>query len=94
MTLIDADWHGLVDEEEAFYLRVAGPGDYRYKGADLGVLVARGRMQTSDLRLTERCHRWVEAIRHEFEGVPVEPDETPIDRGPFAFKAPVDELAT
>ena len=40
------DWHSIVDEDEAFFLRVLAPGDYRYKGADLGILVSRSRMQT------------------------------------------------
>ena len=35
----------------------SAPGDYRYPGADLGVLVARSRMQTEDNQLTERALR-------------------------------------
>ena len=31
---------------EAFFLRIYGPGDFRWKGADLGVLVTKGRLQT------------------------------------------------
>ena len=50
------DWHSLHDESEAFFLRVLSPGDYRYPGADLGVLVARSRMQTEDNELTDRAH--------------------------------------
>src|SRR5215207_9399643 len=50
------DWHSLQDESEAFYLRVLAPGDYRYPGADLGVLVARSRMQDEDNELTPRAH--------------------------------------
>lgn len=81
------DWHSLLDESEAFYLRVAQPGDYRYKGADLGVLVARGRMQTDDQELTERCRRWIAGIRGEFAGVPWEPVPEPEPpRGAIAFK--------
>jgi hypothetical protein len=40
------DWHQLQNESEAFFLRIYGPGDYRWKGADLGVLVtsAAGRL--------------------------------------------------
>jgi biotin carboxylase len=73
------DWHSLVDETEAFYLRVAQPGDYRYKGADLGILVTRGRMQTGDRELSERATRWIDAIRSEFAGTPSDspPDVTP-----------------
>jgi hypothetical protein len=79
------DWHSLVDLDEAFYLRVAAPGDYRYRGADLGVLLARGRMATEDGELTERCHAWLGGIRAGFAGVPVPPaDEAP--QTSLAFK--------
>ena len=56
------DWHSLHDETEAFFLRVLAPGDYRYPGADLGVLVARSRMQTEDNELTERALEWIAGI--------------------------------
>ena len=54
------DWHSLLDETEGFYLRVLAPNDYRYKGADLGILVTRGRLQTEDNELTDRCRLWIE----------------------------------
>jgi biotin carboxylase len=81
------DWHSLVDESEAFYLRVAAPGDYRYKGADLGVLVTRGRMGTQTGELTERCRRWIEGMRGQFAGTSIKPrqDEAP-PAGVMAFK--------
>ncbi len=63
------DWHSIQDESEAFFLRVAGPGDYRYKGGDLGILVSRGRFQADDGSLTERCRRWVDGIKRRYEGV-------------------------
>ena len=73
------DWHNLIDESEAFYLRVAAAGDYRYKGADLGVLVTRGRLQTDDDRLTDRCRDWIDGITSQFAGTPVTPaDATPL----------------
>ena len=50
------DWHQLTHEDEFFYLRVYGPGDYRFKGADLGVLVTKARMQ-SGAKLTPRALR-------------------------------------
>jgi hypothetical protein len=65
------DWHNLIDETEAFYLQVAAAGDYRYKGADLGVLVTRGRLQTDDEQLTERCRRWIDGIKGQFAGTPI-----------------------
>jgi biotin carboxylase len=69
------DWHSLIDESEAFYLRVAAPGDYRYRGADLGVLVTRGRLQTDDYQLTERCRRWIAGIKAQFTSTPLAPGE-------------------
>lgn len=33
------DWHQLHSEDECFFLSIYGPGDYRWKGADLGVIV-------------------------------------------------------
>ncbi len=41
------DWHQLQNESEAFFLRIYGPGDYRWKGADLGVVVTKGRLQVN-----------------------------------------------
>jgi biotin carboxylase len=79
------DWHSLHDEAEAFYLRVLGPGDYRYPGADLGVLVTRSRMQTEDNQLTERAHRWIDSIQEHFAGTPLA-EEAAVPAGALAFK--------
>lgn len=65
------DWHEVTQEDEAFFLRVYAPGDYRYKGADLGILVTKGRMQTAD-GLTQRCRRYIDGIRSMYESVPVD----------------------
>jgi biotin carboxylase len=80
------DWHSLHDEAEAFWLRVLGPGDYSYPGADLGVLVARSRMQTEDNELTERAHHWIEGVHAQFTGEPLEPRHAPVPAGALAFK--------
>ena len=80
------DWHSLQDESEAFWLRVLGPDDYRYPGADLGVLVARSRMQTEDNELTERAHRWIDGVHAQFAGAPLEPRHEPVPTGALAFK--------
>jgi biotin carboxylase len=64
------DWHGIVSESEAFYLRIMGPGDYRYRGADLGALVTRGRLQADDNQLEERCRQWITGMRGQFAGTP------------------------
>jgi biotin carboxylase len=80
------DWHSLHDETEAFYLRVLGPGDYRYPGADLGVLVARSRMQTEDNELTDRARQWIAGIHAEFAGMPVPEEQEAPPTGALAFK--------
>ena len=60
--------HGIVSESEAFYLRIMGPGDYGYRGADLGALVTRGRLQGDDNQLEERCKQWITGVRGQFAG--------------------------
>ncbi len=67
------DWHGIIDESEAFYLRILAPGDFRYKGADLGAIVTRGRLQADDNTLERRCTQWISGIRDHFAGSPVVP---------------------
>ena len=62
------------------------PGDYTYPGADLGVLVARSRMQDDDSRLTERAQQWIAGIKSQFAGKPLEPEEEPPPAGALAFK--------
>lgn len=74
----------VADENEAFYLQVYGPGDYRYQGADLGCLLARGRMQTDKRKLTRRAKLWNEGIKAKFDSIPlqpVEPTEVPLELG-------------
>jgi hypothetical protein len=40
------------------------------------VLVTRGRLQTDDDQLTDRCSRWIEGIQAQFAGTPVVPADT------------------
>jgi hypothetical protein len=61
--------HGIVSESEAFYLCITGPGDHRYRGADLGALVTRGRLQADDNQLEERCKQWITGVRAQFAGM-------------------------
>src|SRR5271165_2867391 len=60
------DWHDIATEQECFFLRVYGPGDYLFKGADLGVLVTKGRLQTDEQELTERCRQFITGIRSHY----------------------------
>ncbi len=69
------DWHQLQNDSEAFFLRIYGAGDYRWKGADLGVVVTKGRLQHSvgngPYALTIRAKHLIEAIRNEYVGLPL-----------------------
>jgi hypothetical protein len=51
--------------------RIMAPGDYRYRGGDLGALVTRGRLQTDGNRLTGRCKGWIAGIRAQLAGTPL-----------------------
>ncbi|AEF41239.1 biotin carboxylase [Hoyosella subflava] len=72
-----ADWHQIYRENECFFLRIYGPGEYRWKGADLGVLFVKGRVQKgrggSGYVLTERAVELIDAVRKHFAGVAVTP---------------------
>ncbi len=74
------DWATLTDESEAFYMRIAAPGDVRCKGAELGVLVTRGHLQTKDYRLTERCRHWVGGIKAQFASTRLTRGEPTVSR--------------
>src|SRR5680860_797023 len=75
------DWHQLQDESEAFFLRIYGAGDYRWKGADLGVLVTKGRLQTGKpgkpATLTIRARHLIDSIRAHYTGTLVMPPDAP-----------------
>jgi hypothetical protein len=82
----ETDWHDVGGEDEAFYLRIAAEGQFRYPGADLGILVTRGRLQTDEHELTERALGWISGIKSQFEGVPAPLEaELPLPE-PFSFK--------
>ena len=59
------DTHRLsvVDDNEAFFLQITQEDGYCYEGADLGILVMRGRLMTDDFQLTKRAQTWIEGIR-------------------------------
>lgn len=72
------DWFLVAGEDEAFYLRVYTAGDYRYHGADIGILVSRGRFQTDDRKLNARAKQWVAAIHKQFAAIPVSGPSAPV----------------
>jgi biotin carboxylase len=83
----DTDWHTVADGSEAFYLRIATAGGYRYPGADLGILVTRGRFLDDDHELVDRARSWITGIKSQFRSVPP-PSEAPppVEPEPFGFK--------
>ncbi|MCH9668101.1 MAG: hypothetical protein K0U76_12790 [Actinomycetia bacterium] len=74
------DWSSVTDETEAFYMRVAAPGDLRCEGSQLGVLVTRGHLQSGDYQLTEHCRRWVKGIKAKFASTPLAPTTPTVAR--------------
>jgi hypothetical protein len=67
------DYHrrAVESEREAFFLRILKAGDYRYEGADLGILVTRGRLMDDDFQLTERALNWISGIRAHYRAKPL-----------------------
>ncbi|MCB0665830.1 MAG: hypothetical protein KDC80_08420 [Saprospiraceae bacterium] len=63
---MDTHRRAVESEKEAFFLRITRKGDYLYEGADMGILVARGRMMTNNFKLTERAKNWIKAIRSKY----------------------------
>ena len=60
---MDTHRRAVETERECFYLRISNKGDYRYQGADIGVLVMRGRLMTDDFELTDRARNWITQIK-------------------------------
>jgi hypothetical protein len=57
------------NEHEAFFLRITRVGDWLYEGADIGILVMRGRMMTDEFQLNERSKKWLTAMRAQYKSV-------------------------
>jgi biotin carboxylase len=81
----ETDWHSVADDSEAFYLRIAGPGHYRYPGADLGILVTRGRFMSEEHELLDRARTWISGIKSRFASEPT-PAAVQVTPEPFGFK--------
>jgi glutathione synthase/RimK-type ligase-like ATP-grasp enzyme len=69
---MDSHRRAVESENEAFFLRITNKGDYLYEGADMGILVARGRMMTDNFNLTERAKTWINAIRGKYTSTVLE----------------------
>lgn len=73
-------------ENRAFYLRIAGRGDYFYEGADLGILVSPGRFMDEDFNLTDRAKHWIKGIRAQYSAIPAGSAEAPDQASQHRFK--------
>jgi glutathione synthase/RimK-type ligase-like ATP-grasp enzyme len=63
---MDTHRRAVETENEAFFLHITKKGDYLYEGADMGILVSRGRMMTDDFQLNKRAKQWINAIRSHY----------------------------
>lgn len=68
---MDTHRRSVDKESEAFYLRISGKGNYRYEGADLGILVMRGRLMTDDFKLTDRAKNWINGMKKYYKAAPI-----------------------
>lgn len=75
---MDSHRRAVESEDEAFFLRITNKGDYLYEGADMGILVGRGRLMTDKFNLTESANRWIKAIHSQYVSKLIEDkDEQP-----------------
>lgn len=66
---MDTHRRAIDKDNEAFFLRITRVGDYVYEGADIGILVLRGRLMTDDFQLKDRAKTWIKALKDEYVGV-------------------------
>lgn len=71
---MDTHRRAVESDNEAFYLRISKKDDYFYEGADMGILVMRGRFMTEDFQLNDRAKAWITALRAEYKSIPIAKD--------------------
>jgi biotin carboxylase len=57
----------VLGDNEAFFIQISQKQDYLYEGADLGILVLRGRLMSDEFELSERARRWIKALRAHYK---------------------------
>ncbi|CEJ14311.1 biotin carboxylase-like protein [bacterium YEK0313] len=67
----DTNRRAIDSEREAFFLRITGAGDYRYEGADLGILITRGRSMDETFKLNDRAHNWIRGVKQHYAAAPL-----------------------
>lgn len=73
---MDTHRRAIENENEAFFLRITRKGDYLYEGADMGILVLRGRLMTDNFELKDRAKKWIEAIKGKY--IAVDPSDAQV----------------
>lgn len=66
---MDTHRRAIENEDEAFFLRITRKGDYLYEGADMGILVLRGRLMTDDFELKDRAKIWIDAMKGKYASI-------------------------
>ena len=82
----DYERRAIDSEREAFFLRITGPGDYRYEGADLGILITRGRSMDDNFKLNIRARDWIRGIKNYYGGKPIMATQSEAAPLPGSFK--------
>lgn len=74
---MDTHRRAVETEQEAFFLRITNVGDYIYEGADMGIIVSRGRMMTDNFKITARAKSLIKAFRAEYSSTMVTDKRAP-----------------
>ena len=82
----DYERRAIDSEREAFFMRITGPGDYRYEGADLGILITRGRSMDDNFKLNIRARDWICGIKKHCAGKPLVTTQHDVAPEPGSFK--------
>lgn len=64
---MDAHRQSIVGDNEAFFMQITQEDDYLYEGADLGILMLRGRLMSDDFQLSARANRWILAVKKQYK---------------------------
>jgi biotin carboxylase len=73
---MDTHRGSIMGDNEAFFLQITQENGYFYEGADLGILILRGRLMTNDFQLTPRAKKWIREIRLRYKAELLESYET------------------
>ena len=70
---MDSNLQSVVSDNEAFFFQITQKDGYLYEGADLGILLMRGRLMSDDFELSERGKRWIKALRSQYKSHIINP---------------------